>query len=370
MPVLGARSVLTVLLVTVASCLAACSTRAETLPLQTALDRQLALNARRHGIAGQAVLIIGNGAVVYRGSHGLASRETNRPARPDDVFSAYSVSKLFANVLVMQLVEQGKLDLEEPIGPYVPDLPAHWKDLKVAEILNHVSGLPEYFDASRTPITAPPARQAALAQLADKPALFPPGTETRYTQTNFILIGAILEAKYKQSYRDIVTERIVKPLALHDTYFGTSHVPENKLVGSYIGKDHQLVIDPFVDWPEYAIVHAELFTTVDDLGTFLTAVIDGRLIQRATLHKLWTPYRYKQGGASWFAAGWDYGTTGKYRYVGHDGGTKVRVRLVFDEAFQDTYAVAYLTNGSAENVWSSTLVESVMAVVAPGKFGH
>ena len=87
----------------------------------------------------------------------------------------------------------------------------------------------------------------------------------------------------------------------------------------------RLASDIAVPWPEYSIVHGELYTTIDDLGVFLNAVCNGRL--------------------------------------GHDGGTRVRVRLLFDGSLEhDTYVFVYLTNGSATNVWSRTLIDSVIDV--------
>jgi D-alanyl-D-alanine carboxypeptidase len=345
--------------------LAACSTRADTRTLQSALDQQLAQNARRYGIAGQAVLILHNGKTVYRGSQGLASRETREPVRPDHLFSVFSVSKLFASVLALQLMEQGRLDLKATIASYLPNLPERWRTVRVEEILNHVSGLPDYWDINRTPLAFPPTREALIASLADKPLVSLAGTKTQYNQTNFILLAAILEALYHRPYRKIVSDEIIEPLGLRNTYLGKSHAPAGRVVADYTGKNHQLVAGPSIDWPEYAIVHTELFATVDDLGNFLNALAEGRLLKRETLLKQWKPYRYKQGGSGGFASGWDYGTSGRYKHVGHEGGNKVRVRMLFDEALRDTYVFIYLTNGSAENVWSSTLIESLMDIAAP-----
>jgi hypothetical protein len=143
------------------------------------------------------------------------------------------------------------------------------------------------------------------------------------------------------------------------------------VVRSYIGKDGQLIADAGVEWPEYSIVHAELYSTLDDLGAFIRALCAGRLLKPAILQDLWRPNRFGEGGLGWFASGWEYGTRGNYKYVGHDGGTKVRLRLVFDDSLADnTYTFVYLTNGSASNVWSRTLIDSVMAVAAPDKFSR
>jgi len=349
----------------VAVLLAGCGAQPPAGTLQSALDRQLAENAERHGIAGQAVLILRNGKTIYRGSHGLADREEKIAVRPDHVFPVFSVSKLFASVLIMQLVERGELDLEAPASRYLPDLPEGWRSITVDEFLNHVSGVPDYWGGDLATFKLPPTRKAMFEDLASRPMQFATGNATRYNQTNFIVLGAILETLYGKSYREIVTERIVEPLALRDTYLGEGHVPAGEVVVSYRGEDGELVPDFDIAWTEYAIVHAELYTTVDDLGLFLNALCDGRLLRPETLLRLWKPHRRRDGTDSFFASGWDYGTSGAYKQVGHDGGNKVRVRLLFDESLaNDTYAYIYLTNGSAENVWTSRLTESLMDVLS------
>jgi CubicO group peptidase (beta-lactamase class C family) len=188
--------------------------------------------------------------------------------RTDHVFPVFSVSKLFANVIVAQLVESGVLDLQQPASRYAPGLPARWRSITVGELWNHISGLPDYFDPERPSAPLPATLAAAFESLADKPMLFAPGTAMRYTQTNFLVLAAILEAHYKMPYRQIVIDRIVKPLALANTHFGRRHAPPNT-VAVYRGENDRLVPDAIIDWPEYAAVHAELYTTIDDLGAFL-----------------------------------------------------------------------------------------------------
>jgi D-alanyl-D-alanine carboxypeptidase len=342
----------------------ACGARTDAETLAVAVERQLVVNAQRHGIAGQAVLIVHDGKIVYRGSQGVANRDTGERVQPDHIFPVFSVAKLFASVLVMQLVERGELDLEQSAGRYAADLPERWRSIQVKELLDHASGLPEYFDASRASDPLPATRDAVFASLADRPLVFPTGTATRYTQTNYLVLEAVLEARYGKPYRQLVEERILAPLGLHDTYLGKDRVPEARLVKSYRGQSGQLAPDVVIDWPEYSLVHTELYTTLDDLGGFLAALCNGRLVRRDTLLRLWKPYRYRSGGAGEFASGWEYGRRGAYQHVGHDGGTVVRVRLLFDVALGSTYAFVYLTNGSAQNVWSRTLVDSVIDVAA------
>ncbi len=340
------------------------ASNAQAAPLDRALEQTMAANAQRYVIASQAVLVARNGATVFRNVAG---------ARRDELFPVYSVSKLLASVLVMQLVEAGQLDLDQPAGAYLPSLPPRWQQIPVRHFLNHSSGLPEYFDLGGPagPNFAP-TLQAVFATLADKPLAFEPGSATRYTQTNFLLLEALLEAHYGRPYTQIANQRIINKLGLKNTYLGHGSASRHGMVRSFIGKNGKLQPDPVVPWPEYANVHAELFTTVDDLAAFLHAVARGELASQETLRKLWQPQQMANGQEGWFASGWEFGRSGGYEYVGHDGGTKVRVRLLWPDRNGgdggDSYTIIYLTNGSAHNAWSRTLVESVMAAIDPARF--
>jgi len=342
---------------------------ADAAPLDRAFDRafgrmieqKMAANAQRYVIASQAVLIARNGEVIYRNIAG---------ARRDDLFPVYSVSKLLASVLVMQLVETGQLDLDKPASAYLAGLPLRWQQIPLRHFLNHTSGLPEYFGPG-TPSgpDLPPNLPAVFAALADKPLVFEPGTATRYTQTNFLVLEAILEARYGKPYTQLATERIIDRLGLKNTFLGLANASRHGMVRSYVGKNGRLQPDPAVQWPEYANVHAELFSTADDLAAFLQAVARGDLAGKETLRRLWQPQKLANGQDGLFAGGWELGKSSGYEFVGHDGGTKVRVRLLWPEQGDgDSYTIVYLTNGSAHNAWSRTLVESLMAAIDPARF--
>jgi CubicO group peptidase (beta-lactamase class C family) len=356
---------LAILAPALALALAACGPREYTAAsIQTQLDTRLAANAAVYGVAGQAVVVVYNGETIYRGQHGLADRASQRPVRAGDVFPIHSVAKLFVSTLVFQLVEAGTVALEQPVGGYLPDLPAAWRAVTVGELLDHVSGLPDYFDSTDQTRPLPPTRDAAFAALATQPLAFAAGERTLYNQTNYLLLAMLLEAHHRMPYRQIVTERILAPLGLTDTYLGKAAAPAERLVTSYRGVDGALAPDLVIGWPDYAIAHTEVYATADVLARFLTAVAAGKLVGRETLLRVWKPHRNPDGSTG-FAAGWDYGMAGAYQEVGHDGGAKLRGRIVFDPTLTESWVIVYLTNGSATNVWSRTLVESVEAIVLP-----
>ncbi|MCU1046163.1 beta-lactamase family protein [Stenotrophomonas maltophilia] len=353
------------------------SARGLTPDLSTQLDAQLQANRERYGIAGQAVLVAHDGQVLYQGASGERDPATHAPATVDSIFAAQSMAKLLTSTLVMQLVDQGKLDLDAPASRYVPDLPTAWQAIRVRDFLNHSSGIAEYYDrvdnrwVSKGYAGVAPDLAAALKVAAAAPMQFATGSRVQCTQANYLVLTALLEAHYRRPYPAIARERILQPLKMASTSWGVASVPAQRAAVPYIGKDGQLQPANEDPWPDYGWGHADLQTSVGDMNRFLQALATGRLLRTATLEKLWQPQKLSGGGSNFFSTGWDTTRSDGYTQVGHDGGTRVRARLAYKDTLASGYWVfVYLTNGSARNVWSSTLVESTMAVAAPKTFPH
>jgi CubicO group peptidase (beta-lactamase class C family) len=333
--------------------------------MHTAVDAQVRANAQNHGIPAQAVLVLHNGKVLYRNTTGTTAMGIASPVTPKTVFPVFSVSKLFANTIALELVEEGKIDLAAPASRYVPNLPPSWRDIRVEQFLNHVSGVPEFFDGNDLSRPFPATLAAVFAKLADVPPVSPPGERTRYTGTNYLVIEAILEAVTHKPYRMLVTERIIQPLGLHDTWLDLADVPEDRLVASYHAEKGRVVPDPPIAWPDYSIAQGGIHASLDDVGKFLSAVAQGRLVSKTGLMRFWHPYRFLNGNDGYFASGWEYGESGRWHEAGHDGGTKVRVRILFGQNLDDCYILVYLTNGNKDDVWSRTLLDSVQKLTVP-----
>ncbi|MEN5095660.1 serine hydrolase domain-containing protein [Stenotrophomonas sp. TWI1409] len=345
--------------------------------LSSQLDAQLQSNRERYGIAGQAVLVAHNGQVLYQGASGERDPAAHVPATVDTIFAAQSMAKLLTSTLVMQLVDQGKVDLDAPASRYVPDLPSAWQTVHVRDFLNHSSGVGEYYErmdnrwVSKGYPGVAPDLATALNVAAAAPMQFTTGTRVQYTQANYLVLTALLEAHYRKPYPAIARERILLPLKMTSTSWGITSVPAQRAAVPYIGKDGALQPANEDPWPNYGWGHADLQTTVGDMNRFLQALATGKLLRTATLEKLWQPQKLAGGGSNFFSTGWDTTRSDGYTQVGHDGGTRVRARLAYKGTLANGYWVfVYLTNGSTRNVWSSTLVESTMAVAAPEEFPH
>lgn len=323
------------------------------------LSKQVELNAKKHGIPGQAVLVMHNDAEVFRKYTGVKNIETKEPIGNDSIFPIFSVGKLFASTLVMQLSTLGQLTLSDPIVKYVPWLPESWHDIKVEQFLNHSSGIPEYYVYKNGAYNFPSSLEIAIKNLNDVPLSFEPGSEVRYNQTNYLVIKLLIESITGTSYRELVESRILKPFKLNETYLGKDALPLEKLVSAYLSTEEENYQAITVDFPDYAISLGDVYTSLDDLKTFLSAVVQGNLVPKDKLLELWLPHLLNNGDETYFASGWDYGSSGFWHEIGHDGSALLRVRILFKESLTDTYIFIYLTNGNKDGVWSRTLVDSI-----------
>ncbi|HSI48745.1 MAG TPA: serine hydrolase domain-containing protein [Ideonella sp.] len=334
-------------------------------PASAPIDNIVKNDAAAHGIPAQAVVVLQDGETVYRQYLGTTAINDGFPVNEETVFPVFSAAKLFAATLLLQLVDDGRVLLDAPASRYVADLPPSWRAITVEQFLDHVSGIPEYFDAGNLEKPFPSSLHAVFERLSDEPFVDRPGTKTRYTSTNFLVIEAILESVTGRGYRDLVNDRIIVPLGLKNTWLGLDGVPRDRLVADYHGENDRVVPDIPIAWPAYSVAHGNIYSTASDMATFLAAVTEGRFVSRDTLVRRWKPYSFPNGAVGYFASGWEYGKSGVWNEVGHDGGAKVRARILFKENLSDSYVIVYLTNGSRDNVWSRTLLDSVQGLVLP-----
>lgn len=338
------------------------------------LDLLLEQNRDRYGIVGQALIVSHDGQVVYCGVDGIADLASGAAVSGKHVFPVYSLSKLLVSALTMQLVEQRKVDVLLPASRYIPSLPPAWRNITVEQFLDHTSGVPEYFTTEEGRVVLPPGGFPAdadklFASLADVPLQFPAGTRTAYTQTNYVVLAALLSVHYKMPYARIAEQRVFTRLGMRDSFLGRPNKGARNVVTSYIGHGGHIEREQDVVWPDYAYGHAGLHLTLDDLHRLAQAMVSGELVQRRTLDRMWQPAAHPDGTPGWFSGGWESGDIDGYRVVGHDGGAHVRLRILFRGVpGTDTWIFAYLTNGSVRNVWSRVLVDSAMATVAPRRF--
>jgi D-alanyl-D-alanine carboxypeptidase len=170
---------------------------------------------------GISVAIEQRGKVVYSKGFGFGDLERHTPVTPAMRFPIGSITKSFTCLSVMQLVNKGAVDLDKPAGVYLPHLPAPSRDVKVRNLLNHTSGIPNYTDLPEFPMDKPVGltRDQMLGYFAAKPLQFPSGTRFSYTNSGTYLLGLIIEASSGQPYDQYVTAHVLKPFGMSQTAF-------------------------------------------------------------------------------------------------------------------------------------------------------
>ncbi|MCU7555965.1 beta-lactamase family protein [Alteromonas sp. ASW11-19] len=361
----GAR---TVVIILISIFLAGCST--STTELSETINEQLKVNSEKHGIPAQALMIMHNQAVMFRNNLGINDVNSAKPISNEAVFPIYSITKLFASTIVMQLHEEGRLELSDYVSKYVDNLPINWQKIRVQQLLNHTSGLPEYYNCKNKECKFPVSFETAISRIRNAPMLFEPDAQMQYNQTNYLLLKSVIESVTETSYRKLVYSRIFKPLNLQNTWLGLESVPKQRLVTAYHSNSGSTLQENEATFPDYSISHADAYSTLGDLSKFLSAIAQGHLISKQSLMGYWQPYRLSNGDEGYFASGWDYNKAGNWQELGHDGGGLVRVRILFQENLDDHYVIVYLTNGNKDGVWSRNLVDSVQYLVMPDLFSR
>ena len=343
---------------------------AEMLPsIKKALDLQLVKNSERYGVVGQSVVILKNHQPLYKAHHGFANVELDVAINNKHLFPSYSVTKLFTSVLLMQQVENGNLALTDSVRKYLPYLPTRWQTVTLEHLLSHTSGVPRYFDTAMKNNHFLANKKSVFLSLVDQPEHFKIGTRNSYNNTNFLMLSAILETVSNKTYQQLVQDVIVSPLALKNTGHASAKAIIKNMVTSYQGNNGSIKRNIDIDWPEYTFAHSALYSTPDDLTTFLTALVTGKFVSKKALQQLWQPMQLTNGKDGRYAFGFEYSLEDGYTHVGHDGGNRVKLRHYFKpDNPTDNYTIAYVTNGNAYSVWTDVLAESVMSIVAPEKF--
>ena len=230
---------------------------------------------------------------------GKGSLETGQAPAMDGEVRVGSNTKTFVAVVVMQLVQEGKVGLDEQIETYLPGLirgeGIDGSKITVRQLLQHTSGLPEYADtyrSSNAEVTENMQHYVPPRDLLDtalgKPAQFEPGTQWKYTNTNYIVLGMLIERVSQRPLGEQINERIVKKLGLSHTYFPGNG--EKKLHGphpqgyhlSAEGKLEDMTdLDTSLAWAAGGMV-----STPGELNTFFQAVLDGRLLSQSSIDEM------------------------------------------------------------------------------------
>ena len=272
---------------------------------------------------GGAVLVARGDQVLYHKAFGLDDVAGKKPLQPGMVFRIGSVTKQFTAIAILQLVEQGKIDLQDEITRFIPDYPTHGKKITVEQLLTHTSGIKSY---TSMPEWTPDVHQkdftpAALVDFfKNQPMDFDPGTAYAYSNSGYILLGYIIEKVSGMPYADYLAKKVFKPAGLKHTFYENQPRPIPGWANGYQRSDDGAYgpAAPLSMTQPYAA--GALASTVEDLYRWTRAVHGGKLVSAVSLKKAHTPHLLPNGANTHYGYGWVLGNLLGSATVEHGGG--------------------------------------------------
>ncbi len=275
-----------------------------------------------------SVLVSEQAKVIYKKGFGMANMEWDIPNKPNTKHRLGSITKQFTAMLILQLVAEGKLDLQAPITAYLPDYPKASGDLiTIHHLLTHTSGIPNYTafpkfmqDESRNPYSP----EDFVKKFDEKALDFTPGDKFSYSNSGYFLLGVIAEKLSGKSYEQLLHEKIFTPLKMNDTGFDNhGDILKNRATG-YEKQGKNYVNSQYIDMTiPYAA--GSMYSTVEDLYLWDQALYTTTLLPKKYMTMYFEPYIPAFGSAQ-YAYGWGVGyekigsSTDSIYAIGHGGG--------------------------------------------------
>jgi CubicO group peptidase (beta-lactamase class C family) len=340
------------------------TTRSETqaASVEAFLRRQM----QKDRIPGLQVAVVQHGRIVLHRAYGIANLQYSVPVTDQTVFPICSITKAFTGVAMMQLVESGQLDLAAPVSKYLDGLPAPWKGVTIRQLLTHMSGIPNLLDNRTGVSVGGGGEDAAWTWVRAQPMDFAPGERFSYNQTNYALLGKIIDKLSGEPFVRFMTERQFQVAHLSQTGFGDSRDVVKNKAQSY-GYDYPspasvgMLRNAYEDFPPFLRTASGMNSTADDMARWIIALQQGQILkQKNTFTTLWAPAAFNSGQLGQWALGWTVINRPVHRAVGMTGGGRAAFYLYPD----DDVAVVILTNlaGSAPE----ELIDKVASYYIPG----
>ncbi len=231
---------------------------------------------------GVTVVASRSGEVVYQGAYGMADLELNVAMQPEHVLKIGSITKQFTAAAILRLAEQGKLTMQSKVGELLPNF--HEPDLTVHQLLNHTSGLPSYTDIDgymmSEEIRADVDAAEIIALTSDQPLLFVPGEDWRYSNSGYVVLGAIIEELSGMSWHEYIAQELTQPLQLPNTgYFNEAELVKGRVPGYMY--DNGYTNAPFISMTQPHAAGA-MYATAEELANWQYALHTGQVLTDAS----------------------------------------------------------------------------------------
>jgi CubicO group peptidase (beta-lactamase class C family) len=309
------------------------------------------MRAYRGAVPGAAVLVLRDGAPVFRRAYGLADLEQHVAATPATNYRLASMTKQFTAAAVLALAEEGRLSLDDPVRKWLPSLPPAADAVTLRQLLTHTSGLLDYEELIPADATQQ-VHDADVLRLLESQnrTYFPPGTSYRYSDTGYALLALIVGRASGEDFATYLRRRIFLPLGMHNTIAYEAGV--STVVARAFGYTYERGAWRRTDQSLTSAVLGDggVYSSVDDLARWDAALYDGRLLSARSLQLAFAPATPTDDPAVRYGFGWRIsGET-----LWHSGET-VGFRNVIIRWPRRHFSVIVLTNRDAPEPYALAL---------------
>jgi len=256
-------------------------------------------NLLKLGMPGVAGAVAVTGKIVFSGAAGIADRNTGAPVTPATIFNIGSVSKVLTATALMQLIERGKVGIDDPILKYVPAFPNKGAPITIKHLVTHTSGIRHYLNETTRSQTRFSFEQS-LALFKDDPLLFAPGRFYFYSSYGVNLLQGVIENVSGLPFEEYMRRNVWQPAGMTNTRLDIPERPVPDRAKAYLmsagGRE------AWTNDLSYAYAAGGMLSTAEDLVRFGVALNHARLVNRGSLARMYeTPLdpvmRYEEGGA-------------------------------------------------------------------------
>jgi D-alanyl-D-alanine carboxypeptidase len=308
------------------------------------IDDYVKAQMARNHIPGLAIAITRNAEIIKLKGYGLANLEWDQSVTPDTAFPLASSTKPLTGMVLMQLVEEGKLRLDDKISKYLPEAPLAWQNITVRHLATHSSGIRDDIEARKDMTIQDYVRAAAALPLA-----YPPGERAAYGIAGYIVLTRIMEAVSRETLPELIRTRLVNRLGLTCTQFDfatdqdgmrSSDVVRRR-AGIYNWESGKYRNFSFL-FPERSYSAGGLLSSAADLAKLGVALDNGTLLSGQSVDQMWRQDKLANGTPNSYGIGWVIKNYNGRKTVGHSGGPALSDLLRFPD---EKLTIAVLTNG-------------------------
>lgn len=302
--------------------------------------------------AGYAFQVVQGGRLAQSRATGSASIELGVPLQPASVFRIGSVTKPIVAAAILRMQELGRISLDDPLVRFLPDYPGAQK-ITVRQLLAHTAGVSDAWEND-------PAKQVTtgevVALIGRQPLDFAPGMQWRYSNSGYMLVGAVIEAIEKRPWCDVVRSLVLEPAGMfHSGCFGDREIVPGVANGYSYAADGSLKRAPYINMSGPGAA-GSMYSSAPDLQLFVRALVGGTLLKPASLEAMTSQQRTTDGAETGYGLGLRITTVHGLPAWEHDGGI-------------DGFA-SQLTVLPADDVAVVVLANSDNAVEAPRSIAH